>query len=357
MSLCIGLISGTSMDGVDAALLDVKQNKLIHGLTYSYPAKLQERLLVFDATQKHTPQSLLQLNYLLGEEFANAALKLLEETTYQTSDITAIGSHGQTLYHNPDAEIPTTLQLGCPHTIAAKTNITVVADFRTRDMILGGQGAPLAPLYHQELFKNHELPALLVNIGGISNLSILEKSGSASGYDTGPGNVLMDAWIKKHKKLAYDAKGDWAQTGKLLPELLESLLADTYFSKPAPKSIDKGYYSLDWLQQHLNSNYKPEDVQHTLLHFTARSIADGASAGKQMLLCGGGAHNQALIKVLASYLPTHSVDTTEAVGIHPDYIEAMMFAWLAKQTLSHKPVDLTGITGASKPAILGAIYL
>lgn len=360
MSLFIGLISGTSMDGIDAALVDVEQNKLIHGITYPYSTKLQDQLLKFDAYQKHTLQSVLQLNHILGAEFAQAALALLKETPYQAADIQAIGSHGQTLYHDPNADIPTTLQLGCPHTIAAHTNITVVADFRTRDMVLGGQGAPFAPLYHQELFKNDTLPVALVNIGGIANLTILHQSDVTSGYDTGPGNALMDAWIKKHKNLPYDANGAWAQTGELLPELLVKLLEDAYFSKPTPKSIDKAYYSLSWLEQYLNPNNKPEDVQNTLLHLTAHSVADSvkfsAKSCTQVLLCGGGAHNQALIKALTHYLPGYVVDTTLAFNIHPDYIEAMMFAWLAKQTLSSNPVDLTRITGADKPAILGAIY-
>ncbi len=361
MSLFIGLMSGTSMDGIDAALVDINNNQLITGITHPYPITLQEQLISFDASEKHTPQALLQLNHIIGQAFSEATLALLKQTPYKPADITAIGSHGQTLFHNPDNDIPTTLQLGCPHTIAANTNITVIADFRTRDLVLGGQGAPLAPFYHQKLFENQGLPLLVVNIGGISNLSILNQSIPPVGYDTGPGNVLMDAWIKKHKNLPYDANGDWATTGTVIPVLLNTLLDDAYFKKPAPKSIDKAYYSLAWLQQYLLPSHKPEDIQATLLHLTAHSIADAIKASaadcKQILLCGGGAHNQALIQALATYLPDYKINTTELFDINPDYLEAMMFAWFAKQTLSHNALDLTQITGASKPAILGAIYL
>ncbi len=361
MSLLIGLISGTSMDGIDAALVDLEKNQLIAGITYPYPSELQAQLLNFDVSQKHSPQTLLQLNHLLGRVFSNATLELLKKTQYKPGDIKAIGSHGQTLYHDPDSDIPTTLQLGCPHTIAAHTGITVVADFRTRDLVLGGQGAPFAPYYHQELFKKQHLPLSVVNVGGISNVSILKKSAPPMGYDTGPGNVLMDAWIKKHKNLAYDANGNWASSGQVIPSLLKALLSDAYFSKLAPKSIDKGYYSLNWLEQYLQSDYKIEDIQATLLHFTAHSIADAikttASDCKQVLLCGGGAHNQALIKALAVYLPAYRIDTTDVFDVSPDYLEAMMFAWFAEQTLNHNPLDLTQITGASKSTILGAIYL
>ncbi|MDF1646924.1 MAG: anhydro-N-acetylmuramic acid kinase [Legionellaceae bacterium] len=361
MNLFIGLMSGTSMDGIDAVLVDLKQNQLIVGITHPYTTHLQEQLCAFDASQKHSVQSIQQLNHQLGHAFSEAVLTLLKKTQYTPDDIIAIGSHGQTLYHDPGADIPTTLQLGCPHTIAAKTGMTVVADFRTRDLVLGGQGAPLAPYYHHILFKSKKLPLAVVNIGGISNLSVLRPSKAPLGYDTGPGNVLMDAWIKKHKNLPYDKNGDWAASGQMIPACLNALLDDTFFKKTVPKSIDKAYYSLSWIQKFFTPKHKPEDVQATLLHLTAYSIADAikisAPECKQVLLCGGGAHNHVLTQVIKTYLPGYQVNTTELFDVSPDYLEAMMFAWFAQQTLQHQALDLTQITGASKPAILGAVYL
>ncbi|MDF1677335.1 MAG: anhydro-N-acetylmuramic acid kinase [Legionellaceae bacterium] len=361
MSLYIGLMSGTSMDGIDAALVNPDTHQLIQGITYPYPAALKAQLLDFNPSKPYTLQSLLELHHLIGQSFSDATLALLKQTPYQASDITAIGSHGQTVYHSPNTTIPATLQLGCPHTIAEKTGITVVADFRTRDLILGGQGAPLAPCYHKECFKNENLPLAVVNIGGISNITFLDQSASPIGYDTGPGNTLMDAWIRKHKSLPYDANGNWARTGTIIPTLLKALLNDAYFKKEAPKSIDKSYYSLTWLEQYIEAGQKTEDIQATLLHLTARSIADVIQNSyipcTQVLLCGGGAHNQALIDALSSYLPLLSVHTSHIAHIDPNYLEAMMFAWFAKQTLNHNSLDLTAITGAKKPAILGAIYL
>lgn len=360
MSLFIGLISGTSMDGVDAALLDSSTNRLIAGATFPYPEQMREELLAFHAFKKYSPQALLQLNRRLGEIFSHAAINLLQQTEYTTSDIVAIGSHGQTIYHDPNSEIPTTLQLGCPHTIAERTGITVIADFRTRDMVVGGQGAPFAPYYHHVLFKHQKVSLVVVNVGGISNVSFIRPDLPPVGYDTGPGNVLMDAWIYKHQRLAYDKHGEWASKGQVIPDLLNTLLGDPYFKKPSPKSIDKGYYSISWLIKHLSTDAKPEDVQATLLHLTAHSIADAikqtAPECVQVILCGGGAHNTALMNALRLYLPECLVDTTAAFLINPDYLEAMMFAWFARQTLDYQPIDLTHITGARKPTMMGAIY-
>jgi anhydro-N-acetylmuramic acid kinase len=361
MSLYIGLMSGTSMDGIDAALVNANNQQLIAGITHPYADTLQQALLQFDASKKHNIQNLLELNHHIGQAFSEAVTALLKETAYSATDITAIGSHGQTLYHNPEADIPTTLQLACPHTIANNTDITVVSDFRTRDLTLGGQGAPLAPIYHQKLLKNQNLPAIVANIGGIANISLITPSAPPIGYDTGPGNVLMDLWIKQHQNTPYDANGFWASTGTSIPALLDALLNDAYFKKEAPKSIDKGYYSKNWLNAKLKSSYKASDVQATLLHFTARSLADAikntAPTCNQLILCGGGAHNQALIQALQTYLPHYLIHTTaHLININPDYLEAMMFAWLAEQTLAGNPIDLTHITGSKKPAVLGAIY-
>jgi anhydro-N-acetylmuramic acid kinase len=358
MSLCIGLMSGTSMDGIDAVLLDTEKHVLVQSIMMPYDARLQQQLQAFDPTKPYTPETLLQLNRDLGEAFAQAVLELLKQTDYKPEDIMAIGSHGQTLYHNPDKAV--TLQLGCAHTIVAKTGITVVSDFRSRDMVLGGQGAPLAPYYHQEVFKNKDLPLALVNVGGIANLTVLSKNHAPLGYDTGPGNVLMDAWIQAHQGFKYDTGGAWALTGHVIESLLEHLLQDVYFQKPSPKSADKAYFSEAWLQSYLDSTYAPEDVQATLLALTARSIADAIKADapdcKQLALCGGGAQNMALRASISEYLPKFHVDTTNMYGVHPDYLEAMMMAWLSEQALLGRALDLTQITGSSQPAIHGVIY-
>ena len=361
MGLYLGLMSGTSMDGIDAALLDTATHTLIDAMTVPYPDALQNELLQFDATQKYTLQTILTLHQKVGQAFATAALTLLKKMGYSSEKITAIWSHGQTVYHAPELEFPTTLQLGCAHTIAEKTGITVVSDFRTRDLILGGQGAPLAPYYHYQLIKKENLPAIVVNLGGIANISFLKKDTPPIGYDVGPGNVLMDAWIKKHHNAAFDKNGDWAATGKVIPVLLEALLADTFFLKSPPKSIDKAYYALDWLEPHLKKTDLPQDVQATLLYLTAVCIARAIQMFSSeeigpVYLCGGGAHNHALRQILSRCLPEYVIKTTDDFQVSPDYLEAMMMAWLAEQALNNRALDLRQITGASKPAILGVIY-
>lgn len=361
MTLFVGLMSGTSMDGIDAALMDVEHHQLLGGLTLPYSPLAQARLNQILTQEKTTPGELCQLHTILGREFAKAVQQLLEETNTSATDIKAIGSHGQTICHDAFADIPYTLQLACPHTIAAYTNITVVADFRTRDMVLGGQGAPFAPLYHRELFASLAPSTAVVNIGGIANLTVLTNGECAIGYDVGPGNCLMDAWIAKHQAARFDYHGAWAASGQIIESLLNELLNDAYFSQTAPKSIGKEYFSLDWLSAHFPlNNYPPQDVQATLLALSATCIAHAcqeyAPSAKQLLLCGGGAHNQALVQALQSQLPLYHVTSTARFGVDPDYLEAMLFAWLASKTLSHQLLDLSQMTGSSKPTILGAIY-
>ncbi len=360
MSLFIGLMSGTSMDGVDAALVDLSNHTLIAGITRPYSQEIRERLSKFNKTALISPVELMQLHHQIGQEFSEAVFDVLSQAKRKSQDIIAIGSHGQTLYHDPLATISTTLQLGCAHTIAAKTNITTVADFRTRDLVLGGQGAPFAPCYHQEIFKKQALPLVLVNIGGIANITILRKNKPPIGYDTGPGNTLMDAWIRKHRGYFYDAQGDWASTGKIIEPLLQRLLADPYFEQTPPKSIVIEYFSDHWLSTYLESNYLPEDVQATLVSLTALSIAHAirlnAPECKRVTLCGGGIHNYFLYTQLKQALPECYISSTKELGVDPDYLEAMMFAWFAQQTIQNKTVNLTQITGAKQSTILGVIY-
>jgi anhydro-N-acetylmuramic acid kinase len=360
MSLYIGLMSGTSMDGMDAALVDLSSNTLIAGITRPYSQEVQARLSRFNQAGLISPIHLMQLHTLIGQDFTKAVFDVLNKAHCKPEDIIAIGSHGQTLYHDPLASIPTTLQLGCAHTIAAQTGITTVADFRTRDLVLGGQGAPFAPCYHHILFEKHEMPLVLVNIGGIANITILRKNQTPIGYDTGPGNTLMDAWIKKHRNFDYDTHGDWASTGKIIKPLLSRLLDDAYFKQISPKSIGTEYFSEAWLSIYLESDYLPEDVQATLASVTAISIAHAIQADApectRIALCGGGVHNHFLCQQLKQILPQCSIESTQTYGVDPDYLEAIMFGWFAQQTILNNAVNLTQITGAIKPTILGSIY-
>ncbi|GGI91249.1 anhydro-N-acetylmuramic acid kinase [Legionella impletisoli] len=361
MNLYIGLMSGTSMDGIDAAVVDLDTNQLIAGITISYRNKTLKQLNDV-LKQKNLPLALIpQLNTLIGQDFAEAVQKLLASAQIPPHAIQAIGSHGQTIAHDVTVNIPYTFQLGCAHTIAVRTGITVIADFRTRDLVLGGIGAPFAPIFHQTLFGlRFQDPIAIVNIGGIANVTFLHQHQVSQGFDTGPGNCLLDYWIQKHLNRSFDANGEWASSGTLAQPLLDSLLSDSYFQKLPPKSVGKEYFSPDWLTKNLTEALKPEDVQATLLSLTAlticNAIKDSPQKPKNVFVCGGGAHNTKLLQEMARNLTTVNVSSTETMGVDPDFIEAMMFAWLAEKTLTKTPVDLRPITGASKPAILGAIY-
>ncbi|HAF87057.1 MAG: anhydro-N-acetylmuramic acid kinase [Legionellaceae bacterium] len=355
----IGLMSGTSMDGVDAVLCDVETHELIEGLTYPYPLTLKKELEYIVTHPVGTLHYFSQLNTRIGQIFAKAALCLLEKQKLPREQIQAIGSHGQTLCHDANQSIPYTVQLGCAHTIAHLTGFDVVADFRTRDLINHGQGAPLAPLYHRWLFQGI-YPLMLINIGGIANVTYLVNGHKSMGYDIGPGNCLMDCWIEYCLHKPYDHNGDWAQSGQVIAPLLASLLKDVFFNLEAPKSIGREYFSLAWLQSYLKASYQPQDVQATLLHLTVclivQSIEANAIKPKEILLCGGGAHNTCLLNTLKKALPDIKIATTKARNIDPNFIEGMMCAWLADKCLKRIPLDLSTITGAKHQAILGVIY-
>ncbi|MDP1615499.1 MAG: anhydro-N-acetylmuramic acid kinase, partial [Methylococcales bacterium] len=277
-----------------------------------------------------------------------------------SSEIRAIGSHGQTICHAPQATPPYTVQLGCGHTISALTKLPVVADFRMGDIVLGGQGAPFAPLYHQVLFQNLEKPLAVLNLGGIANLTYLMPDIRVKGYDVGPANALLDAWTFQHLGKTYDKDGAWAAQGKVIPALLERLLADPFFSKASPKSIGKEYYSLHWLSTFLTAEMLPEDVQATLLSLTItcvqRALEHDKADSKRLLVSGGGVHNIKLMQLLATALPHVNVESTAVCGIDPDFIEAMLFAWLASKNLAREPVDLRMITGSKEKRVLGCFY-
>jgi anhydro-N-acetylmuramic acid kinase len=360
VALYIGLMSGTSMDGIDAALVEIPSNKLTYGITKKYSDKVRCALNDVMSNSQIGLAQLCQLNTLIGRDFAGAVHQLLEESGYSSTQIKAIGSHGQTVCHDITAVIPYTLQMGCGHTISTLTGIDVVADFRTRDIVNGGQGAPFAPLYHQELFAKYQEESAIVNIGGIANVTFLNPKQRTRGWDVGPGNCLMDAWINIHLGKNYDDQGQWGSQGKVIPCLLNNLLADPFFSQAYPKSIGKEYFSLSWLDKHLSPNYLAVDVQATLAALTAWCIAESIrltnNGTKKLYVCGGGTHNNQLLHNLTQLIPTIEVTSVRDLDVDPDYLEAMMFAWFASQTINLIPVDFRAITGSTSRQILGAIY-
>ncbi|MGQ5523311.1 anhydro-N-acetylmuramic acid kinase [Chitinimonas sp. PSY-7] len=360
-SLYIGLMSGTSLDGINCALVD---------FTNQHPTLLATHLLPFDADLRaeflslqtsgdnELHRSMLAAN-ALADAYAVAIRHTLEKAGISRGSIGAIGMHGQTLRHRP--ELGFTVQIGNAARLAEQTGITVISDFRSRDVAAGGQGAPLVPAFHHNMFSS---PAhrVVINIGGIANVTDLPPNGPVRGWDTGPGNVLMDAWIHRHRNLTYDADGAWARSGQLQPDLLAQLLATPYCRQAPPKSTGRDLFHLAWLDQQLANHpaLAPEDVQATLLAFTAESIAREirreAPSASEAYVCGGGVYNSALMDCLAAQLSPISLASTETIGLDPDWVEATAFAWLAKQCLEKQPGNLPAVTGAHGPRILGAIY-
>ncbi|MFL1404733.1 anhydro-N-acetylmuramic acid kinase [Marinobacter sp. M1N3S26] len=364
MSFYIGLMSGTSMDGIDAALVELDgagSASLSATHTEPFPAPLYQSIV--DLSQNRgTPDDLGHCDRAVGELFARAARNLLASSGYQ-GPVTAIGSHGQTIRHQPLGHDPFTLQLGDPNVIAERTGITTVADFRRRDMAAGGQGAPLVPAFHHAVFGSPSENRVLVNIGGIANLSWLPAGGASAhgGFDTGPGNGLMDAWCHRHTGKTYDAEGQWALTGQVLPVLLKRFMEEPYFSLTPPKSTGKELFNLDWLDARVDREpgFAPQDVQRTLLELTALTIARALPSQRPLAVyvCGGGALNTALMMRLGELLaPQGMVYTTADLGIDPQWVEAAAFAWLARQTMEGLAGNVPAVTGASGPRVLGGIY-
>lgn len=360
----IGLISGTSMDGIDAALVSFEGSSvtLIATHEHNYPTDLRQALLrATQAPQTCTVDAVGELDQRVGACFRDAANAVAQKSGVDSNSIRAIGSHGQTLRHQPDAAHPFTLQIGDPAVIAAGTRITTVADFRRADIARGGQGAPLAPAFHEFLLRDTDKHRVVLNIGGIGNVTVLPaNSTDVTGFDTGPGNTLLDAWIRMQRGENYDRNGEWASSGVADEALLERLLMDPYFQKPAPKSTGPEHFNLEWLATSKIGELAAVDVQASLLALTARSIAsaigDAAPATSEMFVCGGGIHNGALMHELRSTLPEIAISSTADVGLDPDWVEAAAFAWLAMRTLQGLPGNLPAVTGASQKAILGAIY-
>ena len=362
--LYLGLISGTSVDGIDAALVefDGEWPRLVRGDTHPYPEALREELLaVSQADGAITLEAFGALDQRVGLEFARAASRTLEAGGLVASDVAAIGSHGQTLCHRPHGAHPFTLQIGDPNVIAEVAGIRTVADFRRRDVAAGGQGAPLLPALHATLFADPGSDVAVLNLGGIANLTLLPRAGTVRGFDTGPANCLLDAWISAHAGTGRDEGGHWAAAGKVDAELLERLSADPYFMKPAPKSTGRDYFHLGWLRTQLRDWIgDPRDVQATLLELSASSIVAALRselpAASRLIACGGGVHNPALMQRLRGLAAPIEVSTTAAFGVDPDFVEAAGFAWLARATLMNVAGNLPSVTGARGPRILGGVF-
>ena len=366
--LYIGLLSGTSIDAIDAAVIstDGRRISLLETCSKSIPSHLRHRLLVLTEAPLVSLEEVGELDRELGVLLAEAALELLERAGIPAGDVRAIGSHGQTVRHRPPrgGKYGFSWQIGDPNTIAELTGICTVADFRRRDVAAGGQGAPLVPAFHDRIFRELGIDRVIANIGGICNISLLpgEAIAPVSGFDTGPGNALMDAWTLRHLHQPFDRDGQWARTGKLNEDLIGRLMRHPFLAMTPPKSTGREEFNLAWLGEVLSTlpSIEQQDVQATLLEFSARTLSTGIRAFmptcKEVFLCGGGAMNDFLVGRLGALLAQQRVATTESLGVHPDWVEACAFAWLAHQTLEGESGNLPAATGANRHACLGGIY-
>ncbi len=364
----LGALSGTSLDGLDIGWVRMEGDhpRLVDSVTLPWPEALQWQWQQSLRAEALTPAHLARLDRLTALAFAEAILQQLPCWSLAPGDVEAIGFHGQTLAHGGDDQPVWSLQLGHAPTLAAETGMTVVAGFRQDDIANGGQGAPLAPLLHRQLLGELDETAAVLNIGGIANLSLLLPE-QTLGLDTGPGNGLLDDWYRKHHPndpTGFDRGGRWAQSGRVLPKLLQQLLADPWFEQPPPRSACRSDFSLHWLEGHLLEGLEggetPADIQTTLVELTARSIAQAlqslAPDCRRMWVAGGGAHNHALMQALEQALPGVAIQPARLAGLDVDGLEAQLFAWLAACRLSEKPLDLRGITGARRPRLLGQVH-
>ena len=351
------------MDGIDAVLVDFDDTSctLRQAHSAAYPADLADRLkAIASAPDTATVDELGALDVRVARAFADAALELLAAAGVAPADIAAIGSHGQTVLHRPDADEPFSLQLGEPATLAATTGLSVVADFRNADIALGGQGAPLVPAFHRWAFGHQGEYRAVVNIGGIANVTLLDPAGATTGFDTGPGNVLLDQWCREHRDTTHDVDGEWAATGTVQPVLLGQFSDDPYFARAAPKSTGTDYFNLNWLRNQLRllgDTPDPADVQATLCELTAVTIAAAVPDSHAVAICGGGAANGDLMQRLERLLQPRNVVPTSAWGVDPEWVEAVAFAWLARQRLRGEPGNVPSVTGASAAVSLGGVFL
>ncbi|WP_372881676.1 anhydro-N-acetylmuramic acid kinase [Psychromonas sp.] len=361
----IGIMSGTSLDAIDVVIArrTATAFKQIAGTAVPLTPNLRQKLLTICRDKQVDLQTLGEVDFQFADACAKVVNQLLANNQLDATQICAIGSHGQTVFHSPDGAFPFTQQIGDANLIAAKTGITCVADFRRMDMAYGGQGAPLVPAFHQALFSRQGENRVILNIGGIANITVLQSNHKLTGYDTGPGNTLLDAWCEKINGESYDKDGQFASQGEILPQLLSLLLADNYFSQRPPKSTGREKFNLTWLTQHLQqlplAASHNADIQRTLLEFSAITITEQIKLHNHacaVFVCGGGALNPLLMQRLQALMPDHQVMDTNALEIDPMFVEAVAFAWLAEQRLSGNRIPLKAVTGARRDALLGCIY-
>ncbi len=379
--LYIGTLSGTSMDGIDVVISHIPEDgteqkpEMVHAQTCEFNFRLRESLQnVLKNSPKTSMHEVALLDQMLGHAFADAILKTLKSAALEPADITATGCHGQTIAHQITDTHAYTIQCCDANIVAERTGITTVSDFRRRDMAAGGEGAPLAPAFHNVMFSTDQEHRSVVNIGGIANITCLPRiersieltrlsrsTERIRGYDCGPGNCLLDDWIDDQKGLAYDKNGEWSAGGDVSQALLSRMMSDPFVMKQAPKSIGREYFSLEWLTSQLAERvYQPRDIQATLAQFTAESIADAINHSQpdtqRVLICGGGAHNSDLINRLRQLLPQAVIESSERSGVNPDWVEGMLFGWLAHQRMNNAQGNCPSVTGASGDRILGAIH-
>ncbi|MFW1677208.1 anhydro-N-acetylmuramic acid kinase [Pontibacter sp. JAM-7] len=363
--LYIGLMSGTSVDGIDAALVQFEPSfKLLATHSCAFPSDIHAEILALCLSGANEIDRMAQLDLRIADCFAQAAAPLISKrASHQT--IRAIGSHGQTIRHRP--ELGFSLQIGEPSRIAEKSGITTVGHFRQRDLSAGGQGAPLVPAFHAALFSKPGQERFILNLGGMANITHLpgRTDQSVTGFDTGPGNVLLDSWTLQHLQQPFDRNGDWAATGKAIPPLLTIMLSEPYFSAPAPKSTGREQFNTGWLEQAQAradlTDARAEDIQATLLQLTAQTACDAIQSQAlsnqyEVFVCGGGAHNRTLMQAIREQLPAQRVSSTMSLGLDPDWVEAVAFAWLAWRCINKQSGNIPEVTGAAGNRILGAIY-
>jgi len=352
-------MSVTSLDGVDAALVGLQERPFLLGTDFlPYPKSLKATLLALHDTSSDELHRAALAGIDLSRLYAKAVERLLEKHRLPAQTVSAIGCHGQTVRHRPGSGY--SLQLGNPAWLAERTGISVVADFRSRDIAAGGQGAPLVPAFHAAVFRDSRCHRVIANLGGIANLTDLPRKGPVTGFDTGPGNVLLDAWTRERFGRDFDRGGALAARGRPVASLLKALLADPYFRRLPPKSTGRDHFSLDWLRRFGVRKHTAEDVQATLAELTARSVAKAIAefcpGAEEVYLCGGGVRNHDLVKRITRELVGMKIASTAELGIHPDWVEAMAFAWLAQRALKRETGNLPEVTGAKSPRVLGAIY-
>lgn len=360
----IGVMSGTSLDGIDVAAIRINdQFSFLAANCVHIPDELRQQILRLTQPGENEIELMGRLDNALGTLFADAVNQLIHSSNIDRKEIAAVGCHGQTIRHRPQAGF--TLQIGDPNRIAEQTGLTTIADFRRRDLANGGQGAPLVPAFHNKVFRSIESNRVILNIGGMANITVLPANSAAqvTGFDTGPGNILSDAWIHEHSGASFDESGNWARAGTINQELLQHLLSLPFFSEAAPKSTGREQFHIDWVKQVIHEHtlqIAAVDVQTTLLELTACSIADAINAqhlaDPELYICGGGVHNRFLIERLHELTNATHIATTEELGLQPDWVEASAFAWLAHQTLNQLTGNLPSVTGAAEERILGGIY-